>query len=388
MSFHSDFARLQHLEITRHNSNYHNDYDLQNRQGFGGTKKCKAGFELNLNSLKILYVNTLCNGIALNCPNLSELSFHLIYPSFSRPIQTKKIKKLTCFYFHPWVKQLENLETLVCHRYYDEHDPFFFKYFPRLKFLYFFCLAPNHHTSMEEERIRLERLERNDLKIFYFGKEGREFVKIDWYRWINWSVFDCGNVFAYYYANELTKLSSTLPTYSALYYDPSFHSYDRRFYQRLVNVQALSITQGLVTQAKLIELVGCLQNIVILWVNEGEQLDNDFYNILPDYYPHLRAIQIDSRRLDQLDLNFLFRLNDLYRVRFKKGFNSIKTRPDYKELAKKLFEKKREIARINGDLLFEIDRLKLDLENVGTFFSDNYIPLTNRFWSRFWRNQI
>lgn len=155
------------------------------------------------------------------------LKCRLVHSSFNCPTHYKNIRSLTCFYYHRQIKELENLESLVCHSSHDEFDPHFFKYFPRLKFLYFRC-APNHHIQLEEERVRLER---NDLKIFYFGKMGREFREnIGWFRWINWSVFDCGNVFAYYYRNELDKLAPTLPTYSALHFDQSFLGYDRRFY--------------------------------------------------------------------------------------------------------------------------------------------------------------
>lgn len=128
---------------------------------------------------------------------------------------------------------------------------------------------------------------------------GREFREnIGWFRWINWSVFDCGNVFAYYYRNELDKLAPTLPTYSALHFDQSFLGYDRRFCQRLTNVQVLTVVQGPVAQSEIVELIGCFRSIVILWVKEGESLDRCFYNILPDHYPHLRVIHIDNSRLE------------------------------------------------------------------------------------------
>ena len=37
----------------------------------------------------------------------------------------------------------------------------------------------------------------------------------------------------------------------------------------------------------------------------------DFYDILPDRHPHLRLIQIDNRKLTDLGLNFLPRLDHL-----------------------------------------------------------------------------
>ena len=314
---------------------------------------------MSLKSLKTLHVNTLCDRIVLNCPNLSELSFHIVYPSFSLPTHYQQIRKLTCFYSHPFIKRLENLESLVCHLYFDEFDPHLLKYLPKLKFLYFFVCHPINETGLEEEKVRLKL---NDLEIYYFGRVGR-WRENSRRRNLKFSVFDCDHTHSYYYRDDLAKLAPTLPTYSALHYDPTFRAYDRKFYERLINVQVLSIVQGPTTQAEIVELIACFRNIVILLVREGKQLDQSFYNLLPDHYPYLRRIRIDNRSLGQLNLYFLFRLKHLYEAGFE-NLESIRTHTHYTKLIEKLRKKKREIFSINDDLLFQIDQFKLRLKTL------------------------
>lgn len=331
--------------------------------------KCNAGFDLNLQSLTTLYVNVLCDDIRLNCPNLRHLLFYLVYPSFSRPAHYKQIRTLTCHYYHPFIKGLENLETIYCAMLWNQEtgaSTDFVKCFPRLNFLYAFFCSSGYDLSIAKEKAELKR---DDLAVYHVGKINTEFRKstLTAKGHLNYSIFDCGNVQTAFYRNELAKLAPTLPTFSALHYDQNFRTYDRQFYQKLINVQALTIVQGPVPQCTIVEMIECIGNIVILMVIEGEHLDQSFYNLLPDRYPHLRVIQIDNSALDELDLNFLFRLNDLYRAQFKK-WKSVKNHPVYKRLAKKLGKKKKEISQINGDFLFEMDRFKLRMRCFSFFY--------------------
>ena len=337
--------------------------------------KCKAGFELNLSNLKTLYVNTLCDDVRLNCPNLSHLLFRVAQPSFDRPAHYKQIRKLTCFYYQKWIAELENLETLVCQEFTDQNGPLSLEFFPQLKFLYIFSctLLRNCDQRLEEEKARLKR---DDLKIYFWGKLGTEYRSGRWRSLLNWSIYECGNIFAYYYRNELAKLSPTLSTYSCLHYDPGFRDYDRRFYKRLQNVQALGIVQGPITQCKIVDMVNCFRNLVILWITEGEHLDKSFYSRLPDHYPHLRMVRIDNSKFEIFDLHFLFKLNELYRVAFKK-LKLIKSHPDYKKLARKVRKKRLEIAKINGDLLFEIDKFQFELDIMNYYRRPRITSLPN-----------
>ena len=329
--------------------------------------KCKAGFELNLKKLKTLYVNTLDDDIQLNCPSLSNLSFYLVYPSFSRPAHYKQIRTLSCHFFHPWIKGLENLETLYCDMLfnYEHRSTDFLKCFPKLNSLYIYYCQSGYFSSIERD---IAELKRNDLTVFHMGKLGTEFTQNDTVnqQW-NGSNYDCGNLVALYYRNELTKLAPTLPTFTALHYDEIFRTYGKEFYQKLRYVQVLTIVQGAIPQRQIVEMVECLRSIVILMVMEGAHLDQSFYDRLPDRYPHLRWLQVDNSALEKLDLNFLFRCNDLYRIRFKK-LKSVKTDPVYKKLAKKVGNKKKEITKINGDLLFEMDKFRLRIQSFRHFY--------------------
>lgn len=258
-------------------------------------------------------MNVLGSGMKLNCPNLNELYFYFpYYPNISQST-LKRIRKIVCFYIHsqPWIRGLENLETLICHIFLENVKLPFLECFPKLKFLYIYTPA-NYRWApwIEEEKLQLKR---SDLKTFYWGKIGLEFLDPVWERCFDWSVHECYYTLACYYAGDLTNLAPTLPTFSALYYDENFRSYDRKFFEKLTNVQVLHITQGSLKQTEIVELIGWLKNLVILWLNEARQLNQSFYDILPDYHPYLRLIHIDNELVD-LDLNFLLRLNHLYKV--------------------------------------------------------------------------
>lgn len=56
------------------------------------------------------------------------LKCRLVHSSFNCPTHYKNIRSLTCFYYHRQIKELENLENLVCHSSHDEFDPHFFKF--------------------------------------------------------------------------------------------------------------------------------------------------------------------------------------------------------------------------------------------------------------------
>ena len=100
-----------------------------------------------------------------------------------------------------------------------------------------------------------------------------------------------------------------------------------------------------------------LKNIVILRMNEATHLDQSFFDLLPDHHPRLRWIHIDNRELTNLNLNFLFKLGHLYKVEFK---NSVIGRGLFRLQETVRKGRKEKIAQINGDLLFEIDELKLE----------------------------
>ena len=324
--------------------------------------ECNADFELNLKSLKRFHVNTLSDGIRLNTPNLSEISFRLFFPSFHPPTLFKQIRKLTCFYANTrhqpiWIKKLENLESLYCNSFFDEFDPVLLGYFPRLKFLYLYCCERENARRIEAEKIRLRR---KDLKIYYFGKIGLKCFDMPWASLLNWSIYEMYNVLADYYRGDLAELAPILPTAFALNFDDRFRNYDLRFYKRLTNVQVLYITQGPMSQAELIQLIGWLKNIVILWMNEATHVDQRFFDLLPDHYPYLRWIHIDNRELANLNLNFLFRLDHLYKLEFERP-SSVETNAIYDQLVEKVENQRKKIAEINGNLLFEIDVRELHL---------------------------
>ena len=363
-----EFPLLEHLEITRHNSEYHNHFDLTVNPRFPNQRKglmveCNADFELNLKSLKRFHVNTLSDGIVLdNCPNLSELSFRLVYPSFTPPRHfQKKIRKLSCFYHTTnnqpiWIKKLENLEILYCNNYWDFHDSILLGYLPKLRVLYVYSCYHINAQWIEAEKIRLGR---KDLKIYHFGRVGLKCYGQPWIRRLNWSIYDVDFYLARFYGEDLAELAPTLPTGYVLHFDENFRGYDRWFYVKLTNIQALCITQGPMRETELIELVGWLPNIVILWMNEATEVNQNFYDLLPDHYPYLRWIHIDNRVFN-LNLKFLHRLEHLYKVEFK-NLPSVEKDPVYLQLVEKVESKRKQIAKISGNLLFEIDIERLDI---------------------------
>ena len=364
-----EFPLLEHLEIIRHNCGYYNHINVKcDRQLESGAMEwygmvvCNADFELNLKSLKRFHVNALSDGIVLNkCPNLSELSFRLVYPSFTPPHHfQKKIRKLTCFYGTTcdqpiWIKKLENLEILYCNNYCDFRDSILLGYLPKLRVLYLYSCYPTNAQWIEAERVRLNR---KDLKIYHFGRLGLKCYEEP--RRLNWSIYDVDFFLAKFYGGELAELAPTLPTGYVLHFDENFRGYDRRFYAKLTNVQVLYITQGPMRETELIELIGWLPNIVILWMNEATEVNQNFYDLLPDHYPYLRWIHIDNR-VFSLNLNFLHRLKHLYKVEFK-NLSSVETDPVYRQLVEKVESKRKEIAKISGNLLFEIDEGTSNLE--------------------------
>jgi hypothetical protein len=327
----------------------------------------------------------LDNGIELNCPNLIFFSFDFASDFFKRPKYYKQIKKLNCYHYrtatigckflkNDWIKELENLEEFNCSDFYDNNDKTLLRYFPKLKILNFFRCELSNWLPIEREKIGLNR---NNLKTYYYGREYDEeiFMNIKRYTYpqtIPTSLMEVyANDLMKFYGNDFMKLAETILAPCLIQYYPFLKNCDQKFFRRFANIQAVIINQFSITQNEMLKLINCLKNIVILWIANSKSLNQDFYNILPYYYPHLRILCIDNRGIVNFDFKFLFKLNELYKLVIR-DTSLFEENSDYQELIKKVQNKREEIENINGKLLFNKDKerlsILLDLDNPKYYF--------------------
>ena len=374
--FSLDFDKLNKLEITRFYSDYAN---FRGDTCHDSRKKLKSGvwFELNLPSLTIFHINELDENIVMDCPKVTLFSFEFIedYSYFTGPLHYKQIKQVNCYKaykssfrkpngrysleFHKWIKKLENLEALYINSFCDAFDPHFLKYFPKLKILFFHeCYNPNI-LAIEQEK---QNLNRTDLAIYYLGRKYEDRIL---------RRFQCGDNFCCcdfieFYKDDLTKLAPTLPQYDALRYDDVFEiseDFNMQFYKalfaKLTDVQVLRLSKPSPTQEEIVELINSFKNIVILFVDDGNNLEQSFYDLLPDRYPYLRVLKVDNRNFANLKLDFLFKFNELYKVEFSKT-EFVQDKSDYQALKQKIERKKEQIMRIGRKFLFDVDEEIMD----------------------------
>lgn len=331
-------------------------------------KMFRVAFDLNMTSLRTFHVNYLDEHLQLNFPQIYFFSYdRLLYQAsfdaanFKERGQFDRITHLRCQEYQNWARKLRNLKVLYCRLCFQERlKPVLLTCYPQLECIYLdSCDLHRFHRFFEEAK---KRKLLDLLKIYFFSylPDGRPIDEdlVNFSRYMEPMKAD-------FYRADLSRLAPVIPFVNSLKYDNrtgSFDAFDGSFYSKLVNVQNILIAQQRSPgQKELINLIKHFSNIVRIRFRM-EQWDSDlqeFLDFLPQHCPHMRTLQFsfpDTAAIPFLDLRFAFRLPELYSFVFY-GRPKLRHRVDYLLLQAKLKLKRKQIALINGRVLFYQDDL-------------------------------
>lgn len=239
-----------------------------------------------LEKLKIQFLNTIDN-------------VKLVYPKRIRVAEFQENRKL--------LNKFTEIEHLFCKRF-ESIDDDFLAHHPKLKQIHF----DGNDQVFAQLKNQKERLHRRELKIYFIGIH---FDHLPQYS----SAFNHSDLYeknvkllAENYPKN--RVANVLPFVDQINYnsvEENFKQLPKDLVRRFVNLEQVRVTNKVNDQQKFTSFLTACSNFSYLKLINSE-LDAYFYSsLLPECCPSLTGLTIKDKHVDELDFEFLFRLDYL-----------------------------------------------------------------------------
>lgn len=309
-----------------------------------------ASFEIRCSRLESFHVNFLSDDIKLQTSELAWFSFDLCQ-SFRQSPLCKSLRTVKCFLFDKWLKKLHNLERLYIGHCWIRSGKML-RYFPRLKLLYIQAGHESFLRSIEQEKRHLK----SGCQLFFAGSAELDARLLDYTRSALRSL--TSDYLTACYSKGASKVSPVFPFAARFELDRKYLAIwqeDRQFSLRFADsIRVLQIRPHLLPQHSVTELIRQFGRVIYLQV-QANTFNQRFYDALPDAFAHLRSLEIDNTYLTQpeLDLKFLLRFAELYRVKLARSINF---NLNDQLILHRVNEKRKKIKSASGSLSYRVEK--------------------------------
>ena len=217
--------------------------------------------------------------------------------------ESTNLRHMKAFHFYPSSAITDSLRYLFCYYLHELTDDFLATH--QLEELHLYAESATF-ASLKNQKLELIR---KDVRIFFKG------LQIDG---LHDKMEDLlfrellNDKFLNYYLRNYDKLATQLPYLYIVNYDP----FDQLqvpldFLGRFVELEKVVLSKKLANEKPFIEFLKCIR-VESLKVSEAA-LTQEFYSVkLPAICPNLQSLKIVDPLIDQLNLDFIFQLQNLF----------------------------------------------------------------------------